>query len=229
MPNSHIRNIQTIATGLGDLLDQVVFIGGAVAELYAFAPGASEIRITLYVVCVIEIRSRKAYYELEVILRSKGFSHDTSKDAPICRWIYEGVLVDLMPTKEEILGFTNSWYEIGISNKIPYILPDGVEIAIFPPEVYLASKIEAFNNRGSQDFRQSHDFEDIIYLLDNKPDIQTDIVNSDDHVKEFIKKEFSDLLLRSDLLEGVECALPFGTDSNGIESIMDLLQSIANI
>ena len=229
MPNSHIRNIQTIATGLGDLLDQVVFIGGAVAELYAFAPGASEIRITLDVDCVIEIRSRKAYYELEVILRSKGFSHDTSKDAPICRWIYEGVLVDLMPTKEEILGFTNSWYEIGISNKIPYILPDGVEIAIFPPEVYLASKIEAFNNRGSQDFRQSHDFEDIIYLLDNKPDIQTDIVNSDDHVKEFIKKEFSDLLLRSDLLEGVECALPFGTDSNGIESIMDLLQSIANI
>ena len=229
MPNSHIRNIQTIATGLGDLLDQVVFIGGAVAELYVFAPGASEIRITLDVDCVIEIRSRKAYYELEVILRSKGFSHDTSKDAPICRWIYEGVLVDVMPTKEEILGFTNSWYEIGISNKIPYILPDGVEIAIFPPEVYLASKIEAFNNRGSQDFRQSHDFEDIIYLLDNKPDIQTDIVNSDDQVREFIKKEFSDLLLRSDLLEGVECALPFGTDSNGIERIMDLLQSIANI
>ena len=87
MPNSNIRKIHTIATGLGDLLDQVVFIGGAVAELYAFAPGASEIRITLDVDCVIEIRSRKAYYELEVILRSKGFSHDTSKDTPICRWI----------------------------------------------------------------------------------------------------------------------------------------------
>ena len=58
MPNSNIVMLQTVANGLGELKDEMVFVGGVVAELYADNPAASEIRPTIDVDCVIEISSR---------------------------------------------------------------------------------------------------------------------------------------------------------------------------
>ena len=43
MPGTNIAMLQTVANGLQELKDEVVFIGGAVAELYASDPAASDI------------------------------------------------------------------------------------------------------------------------------------------------------------------------------------------
>lgn len=88
MPSTNILMLQTVAKGLGELKDEMVFVGGSVAELYADNPAASEIRPTIDVDCVVEISSRLKFARLEEKLRAKGFANDTSKSAPICRWIY---------------------------------------------------------------------------------------------------------------------------------------------
>jgi len=88
MPSTNIVMLQTVANGLGDLKDKMVFVGGAVAELYAGNPAASDIRPTLDVDCVIELRLKTAHAKLEDKLRAKGFVNDTSKGAPICRWLF---------------------------------------------------------------------------------------------------------------------------------------------
>jgi len=54
-----------------------------VAELDASNPDISEIRRTLDVDCVIELRSKTAHIKLEEDLRALGFANDTSKGAPI--------------------------------------------------------------------------------------------------------------------------------------------------
>ena len=108
---------------------------------------------------------------MEEDLRTKGFAHDTSQGAPICRFVYRGIKVDVMPTDSDIMGFSNKWYGEGIENKITKVLPDGTEIFVFSPEYYVAAKLEAHKNRGGDDLRQSHDFEDIIYVLDNCNDV----------------------------------------------------------
>lgn len=54
MPGKNILMLQTVANGLGELRDEMVFVGGAVAELYADNPAASEIRPTIDADCVIE-------------------------------------------------------------------------------------------------------------------------------------------------------------------------------
>ena len=117
MPGENIIMLQTVANGLGALKDEMVFVGGAVAELYADNPAASEIRPTLDVDCVIEIRSRLQFAKMEENLRAKGFKNDTSKGALICRWIYKDIKVDVMPTDSSVLGFSNRWYEVGIEIK----------------------------------------------------------------------------------------------------------------
>ena len=107
MPSANINMLQTVANGLGELKDEMVFVGGAVAELYATNPAASDIRPTLDVDCVIELSSKKAHEKLEQDLRSMGFTHDTSKGAPICRWNYLGIKVDVIPADSKVLGFSN--------------------------------------------------------------------------------------------------------------------------
>lgn len=198
--------LQTVANGLGELKNEMVFVGGAVAELYANNPAASEIRPTKDVDCVIEISSRLKFAELEEKLRIKGFRNDMSEGAPICRWIYKDIKVDVMPTDSNVLGFSNRWYEEGTKSKIQKMLPNGIEFFLFPPEYYLAAKFEAHNSRGGNDLRQSHDFEDIIYILDNCSEIVNNIRASNPSVKEYLKGECYKLLENPNITEGIETA-----------------------
>lgn len=220
--------LQIVASGMGDLTEKVVFVGGTVIELYSTDPAASEIRATLDVDCVIEIYSRTGYAELENILRSKGFQNDTSKGAPVCRWIFKNIVVDVMPDDPEILGFSNRWYTEGIKNKIPKVLPDGQRIYVFHPVHFFCTKIEAHNSRGGQDLRQSRDFEDIVYLMENYSSLHNDIMTANTNVKSYLKRQCTILLENPFLIEGIECAL---TSGSLVESdhFIDILKSISEM
>jgi len=120
-------------------------------------------------------------------------------------------------------------YLEGIENKIIKILLNKTKIFIFPPEYYLASKFEAHKNRGGNDLRQSHDFEDIIYILDNCPDILYDITNSNTSIKAYLKEECQCLLNNDNIIEGIESTLPYGSDSKRIVMIEKRIKDIADI
>lgn len=229
MPSTNIIMLQTVANGLEELKDEMVFVGGAVAELYADNPAASEIRPTIDVDCVIEISSRPQFAKMEENLRAKGFKNDTSEGAPICRWIYKDIKVDVMPTDSDVLGFSNRWYEEGIEIKIQKTLPDGTNVFVFPPEYYLAAKFEAHNARGGNDLRQSHDFEDIIYILDNCSNILDNISDSNPNVKEYLKSECQKLLENPNITEGIETALPYGSGEESSDILGMLIREIAEI
>lgn len=134
-----------------------------------------------------------------------------------------------MPSDSKVLGFTNKWYDEGIQNKIVKALPDATEIFVFSPEYYLAAKFEAHKSRGGSDLRQSHDFEDIIYILDNCSELLDSISNVNETVKAYLKDECSILLKNEGLTEGIESALPYGSEEEATEIIMELILNIADI
>jgi len=84
MEGIHTERIEIVANGLGELINDFVFVGGAVAELYAPEAVSEEIRISEDIDCVIEIDSTAEYLDLEKRLQNKGFQHDTSSGAPKC-------------------------------------------------------------------------------------------------------------------------------------------------
>ena len=51
--------------------------------------------------------------------------------------------------------------------------------------------MEAFKGRGQNDFYGSHDYEDIIYLIDNRTTIVEEVLTSDEDVKQYIKQELT--------------------------------------
>lgn len=229
MPSVNVKMLQAVAIGLGDLKDEMVFVGGAVAELYADNSALSDIRATFDIDCIIEIGSRVAHAKLEERLRTRGFTNDTSMGAPICRWLYKGVKVDVMPADSRVLGFTNRWYAEGIDNRIAKTLSDGTVVFILKPEYYLATKFEAHKGRGGSDLRQSHDFEDIIYILDNCSSILTNIKSGNRAIKVYLRDECQNLLKNENLIEGIESALPYGSGDESTEIIKDLLELISKI
>lgn len=227
MMSSNLVRLKIIAEGLGELNGQVAFVGGSVAELYADNPAATEIRMTEDVDCVIELTTYRNLYELEDLIRRKGFANDTSPGAPICRWKFKGETVDIMPDDRSILGFTNKWYKPAFAQRTEVQLVDGTHIFIFPVLYYLATKIEAIRGRGGNDLRFSHDFEDLIYVLNNC----TTIVNKfksekDGELKTYLAFWAKEMLHRQNGREEIECALPYG-DYGRLDYIVEILSHLA--
>lgn len=219
MPGN-IEMVETVAAGLDNLVEEVVFIGGAVAELYATHSAAEEIRPTKDVDITVESISRSDFNRIEEKLRGLGFQNDVSQGAPLCRWGYKSVKVDIMPADKDILGFGNEWYIYGIKNKIPAKLPSGKRIYIFPPPVYLCSKLQAVLDRGVSDLRTSTDFEDVIYVVDNSSHLDDDFSSSGTNVKIFLREVFSRLKQMHVFKEAVQCALPI-TAEDRVEEVIN--------
>jgi hypothetical protein len=106
-PNDpNVLMLDVVAARLGeDLCRQLVFVGGAVAGLLISDPAQPAIRPTEDVDLLAQVLARSDYYALEQQLRLRGFAQDMRPQAPICRWLVDGVIVDVMPTIPEVLGF----------------------------------------------------------------------------------------------------------------------------
>lgn len=200
-PNNLI--LQKVAEGLGNLIDQIVFVGGATTELYIDDPAAPPVTPSDDVDCVIEIAGAIEYRKLEAKLRKLGFKTPSEEENNkiLCRWDYKGISVDVMPTDEKILGFSNRWYPEGIKNKISVGLPNKTEISIFTTPYFIASKMEALKDRAGNDLRFSQDFEDIVAVLDGRKKVESELKVAPAKVHEYLKSEFSKLLKKSELTE----------------------------
>lgn len=218
--------LQIIANGLDELLSEVVFVGGATVGLFAKEKAAPEARPTIDVDCIVELTSKSELNRLENSLRSKGFRNDMRKGAPICRWIYKSVVVDIMPTDSSVLGFTNEWYEDGINHSMQYKLPDDVVIKILSAPYFIASKITAFEKRSAQDMRLSPDFEDIIYIIDNRKELRDEILGAEKRVKDYIRKSFNRFLSNDMLEEGISAVLPYGSGRERIGGVLEAIRAI---
>jgi predicted nucleotidyltransferase len=226
MRNPSIENLETVAEGLGDLIQEIVFIGGATAGFYVTNPGAPEARPTMDVDCIVELASYAKLAELETKLTKMGFRHDTSKGAPICRWVFRDIKVDIMPTDPDVMGFSNRWYEDGIKHAVETELPDKKKIRIFTAPYFIGSKIEAYNNRGKKDMRTSPDFEDIVYVLDNRNEIVQELLQAEDNIREYVQQFLVELLNNPDSNEGIAATLPAGTGQAGVDRIRRIMSEI---
>ena len=188
--NQLVVMLEKVAGVLSRVPQTIVFTGGATISLYLDEVSAADIRPTNDVDCVVEIMSLTQYYRLCDLLRTLGLTESMEPGAPICRWQYEDITIDVMPCDESVLGFANRWYIPGIRNSITYQLPSGRQILIFSSPYLLASKIEAFLSRGGGNFYWSSDIEDIIALLDGREGLEAEVQGADAEVKAFLSSWF---------------------------------------
>lgn len=187
----NITRIKAVHNALGSLRDKVVFVGGATVTLYADRI-AAEVRPTDDVDVLIEIVTQSDFGIVEEQLRKMGFLND-QKSAFVGRYLLSGLTVDVMPTDLGILGFTNRWYKDGFKTAVDYEIDEQNSVKIFAPPYFIASKLEAFKNRGNNDGRQSSDFEDIVYILENRRAIWEEMNSADEEIRSYLLMEFRTL------------------------------------
>ncbi len=226
MLNTQINRIacKRIATALGELNAQVVYVGGAVVSLYIDDLAAEDIRPTKDVDITFEIATIGELEELRNNLISKGFTQSHEDDV-VCRFRYDDIKVDVMATKNIAWAPANSWFLHGFK-KSETIKLDDVEIKILPFTYFLATKFEAHSSRGGSDARFSHDFEDIVYLLNHTSNFRELIISSDKTVQEFIKSEFGKICANDHLKEAIIAHLFHENQIERYDRIISLLKVI---
>jgi predicted nucleotidyltransferase len=79
------------------------------------------------------------------------------------------------------MGFSSRWYKDGIQSAMEIELPNKIKIRTFTAPYFIASKIEAYKSRGKNDMRTSPDFEDLIYVLDNRNELIAELNQAEDN------------------------------------------------
>lgn len=194
----NVLMVEAVAQALGDLCDKLVFVGGCAAGMLCNSPSAAPPRVTVDVDVVAEVAALAAYHALEKLFEARGFKRDTSRDAPICRWRLGEVKVDLMPSDERVLGFANRWYPLALVSATRVSLPSGRQIRLISAPAFLATKLEAFATRGDSDFMSSHDFEDMISVLDGRSDIVAEVAAADSGLADYLVNRFREIVQRPD-------------------------------
>jgi hypothetical protein len=127
-----------------------------------------------------------AYHALEARFAELGFKRDMARDAPICRWRYRNLEVDLMPMDAAVLGFANRWYPLVMQTASDAVLPSGLTIRMIGAPAFIATKFEAFRDRGKGDVLGSHDLEDIINVIDGRPELLAEIAVADPVLRQYL-------------------------------------------
>lgn len=189
---ANLRMLEFVAAKLGEIRHDVVFLGGCTTGLFITDLEFPDVRYTLDVDCIVDVISLNQYHQLEKKLIKQGFKKSLSEDV-ICRWFYDNVTFDVMPTDENILGFGNCWYKKAIAASIIHHLTDKIDIKIVTAAYFLATKLEAFKTRGKSDYYASHDFEDIMSILDGRLEIVEEIHKADSELRNHLINSFTEI------------------------------------
>jgi predicted nucleotidyltransferase len=200
--NPNARLLLSTVEKLAPLLDRIAFVGGCATGLLITDPGAAPVRPTLDVDVIVEVASYAEYTSLEQQLRHLGFRESRAEGAPVCRWVSGDLILDFMPTDPAILGFSNRWYLPALQHAI--LVPFGdYQIRHITAPYFLATKLEAFHHRSRNDYRMSHDVEDIVTVLDGRSEIVQEVQVAEVPLRQYLSDEFRTLLSNRDFLEAL--------------------------
>lgn len=220
----NLRQLALIAEALGDLLPHVVFVGGCTTALLVDEVAYSGVRQTEDVDVIVDLATYVEYHKFGEALKARGFMEDTS--GPICRWLYRTdyttAKLDVMSTDVKALNFSNRWYKEAISRTFTHSLREDLEIKVVAPVYFLATKFEAFRNRGEGNYF-SHDLEDIVFVLENRSNFIRELIDASGEVKRYLSVQ-AESLLNDDFLN----VLPGLTLSASINPVLNLLRIMAS-
>ncbi len=183
-----------------------VLVGGLAAGLLITDPAAPEPRPTDDVDLVVELVTYGQYYELGKQLHELGFSEDTEGGA-ICRWKYQGLSVDIMPTDGAAMGLNSRWFPESYSTARSIELEGGRQIRLVTAPCFLALKLEAFRDRGESDYLASHDLEDIIAVINGREEIVDEVAAAGNEVRGYLARRVGELIGNDRFMEALPCHL----------------------
>lgn len=199
--------VLAVAMALGELRHQVTFVGGSAVGFLITNTAFLNVRPTDDVDVVVEVASYGRYQDLLESLRKLGFVHDM--EGPLCRLVINGIKVDVMPTDESILNFSNRWYPLAVCKATQLALSEGVSINLVSAPMFVCTKFEAFFDRGKGDYLSSSDIEDIVAILNGRAEFVSECQAEEAEVVVYLRDCFGRLGSDGQFLNALPGILPF--------------------
>jgi hypothetical protein len=219
-----------VARALGPLVDEVVFIGGAIAPLLQTEPVLDRVRPTQDVDAVIATTRYSTIDSLQDRLRASGFRHDHLHTGHVHRYVLAtvdepSIFFDLVPAGAHLGASGNPWDSLAIETAVEATLEAGVVIRHAAAPAFLALKWSAHEDRGGNDPFASHDLEDILGVIACRPTIVREIENGPVQIREYLARCASALVAHPDLAEIIQDAVRGPRSS--VTGVQDRLRMIA--
>lgn len=199
--------LANVAQKLDSLGLNYAFVGGSIVEFLLDNQGLSPVRPTDDLDIIVEVLTNRRYSDIEQTLRTAGFQHDTAQGAPICRWLHNGVKIDVMPTDGALIGLNTQWFSEALATAQPKVVL-GVKIPLISPVAFIATKLAAFADRGKGDYYGSHDLEDIITVIDGRAAIVEEVAASPVALRSFVAGRIREFMEDDFFLESISGHLP---------------------
>lgn len=199
MLDPNLALLSAMAQALGPLRERMVFVGGCATGLLLTNPAAAGVRPTEDVDAIVEVASLADYHALQPLLAERGFKQTMEDNTPPFRWFWNRLQLDLVPVDERVLGFANRWYRPGFAAAVTTELAPGLALRHLDAPHFLATKFEAFNDRGERDVYASHDLEDIITVIDGRAELVDELAAANAEVRDHVIAQVRALLAHPEL------------------------------
>ena len=108
------------------------------------------------------------------------------------------VLVDYHALEEE---FARLGFKRDMAQEAP--ISTGVTILLISAPAFMATKFEAFLDRGRGDVLGSHDLEDIVNVLDGRPELVSEIASAEPELRQYLATQCGALLAMPDFINAL--------------------------
>jgi hypothetical protein len=107
-------------------------------------------------------------------------------------------------------------------------LSDAVAIRLVTAPYFIATKLEAFQGRGQGDYQLSHDLEDLIAVVDGRPELVREIEQAEPDLREYLRDGIGKLLDDVSFREALPGHLPGDAASQQrLPSVLERLERIS--
>ena len=189
-------------------------------------PAAAAVRATKDVDAIVAVTSRADYRGLGKQLMSRDFTQSLKDGDPPYRWTYEGMKLDVMPTDETILGFSNRWYVPALQTAITIELRGRLSIRLVAPAHFVATKLAAFLDRGKGDYLGSHDLEDVLSVVDGRPELVDEIADAEPELKTFVAEIIHNLIEDEHFVDRLPALILDGSPAERTSIVLERLKKL---
>ncbi|MCY3002670.1 MAG: nucleotidyl transferase AbiEii/AbiGii toxin family protein [Planctomycetota bacterium] len=200
---TNLERLERVAQRLEPLLDELTLVGGSAVGLVISDPAADPPRPTEDVDFAVMAARNVEFHELERRLRRLGFDDPAHDADPIGRLRSGELVIDVTSADENANGFSNRWYRSAIEHRVAARLPGGIRIHHVDAPHFIATKLEAFADRGGGDLVGSHDVEDIVRTIDGRPTIVSETRVAPRELQDFVAERLGKFLTDRWFLEAL--------------------------
>lgn len=111
--------------------------------------------------------------------------------------------VDFMPVDGSFLGFRSRWFRAACAAAWRYPLAPDLHIRVAGAPQLLATKAEAFADRGEGDFEASKDVEDFLAVVDGRDALVSEVDAAPEDVRTFLRETIAGWLADRDFRDSL--------------------------